>query len=136
MFTQIFHLIYSPLFLLLVNLTDSQKKWFVEYFQKLCSSGLTETKNKVNHFQVCILIDFSDYSLESTFLLRPVLFWLVFLVKIGAQCVHSCRRITCSTLFFICRDSMLITKAWKKPDVQKFERIVLLIFRFVLSFIF
>ncbi|CAB3981124.1 serine threonine- phosphatase 4 regulatory subunit 4-like [Paramuricea clavata] len=34
-----------------VNLTESQKKWFVEYFQKLCSSGLTETKNKVNHFQ-------------------------------------------------------------------------------------
>ena len=42
-----------PAIFLAVNLTESQKKWFIEYFQKLCSAGLTETKNKVNHFQVC-----------------------------------------------------------------------------------
>ncbi|XP_046859123.1 serine/threonine-protein phosphatase 4 regulatory subunit 4-like isoform X2 [Xenia sp. Carnegie-2017] len=33
------------------NFTDTQKKWCVEYFQKLCSSGLKENKNKINHFQ-------------------------------------------------------------------------------------
>ena len=44
------------LFYFIVNLTESQKKWLIEYFQKLCSSGLTESKNKVNHFQVFITI--------------------------------------------------------------------------------
>lgn len=34
-----------------VNLSESQKRWFVDYFHKLCCCGLAETNNKVNQFQ-------------------------------------------------------------------------------------
>jgi hypothetical protein len=37
--------------------------------------------------------------------------------------------------FVFCRDLMLIARVLKKPDVQKFETIVRLIFRFVFSFL-
>lgn len=79
-------LVERPSLLFPVNLTDSQKKWFVEYFQKLCSSGLTETKNKVNHFQVCILIYvYCILRVEDIFLSMCV---LGFFVKNRCACVH------------------------------------------------